>query len=908
MRKPANSASISLLVYPCRNLDNQPSDVPKLDEFDGTSWQHSCLLAPNQTHPKRAYEDQLLSRMNAGTQPQQKLTRAIIVLAGIVLGQIILYGPSLSGQRVLLPLDLLAKEGFYLPQTPDVKSIQPRDGSLADLVILFEPMRQFAISELQAGRFPMWAPHEFAGVPFNWPGLSPFMVLKCLSKSPVVVAWSQFLLAIIAGTGAYCFFRRALVVSFWPAALCAWCYPLSGFFIFWQGFGSPEVVCWLPWLLLATHRTVSGWSALDPLGLAAVTCLTLSGQLDIAGQVLLASAAYALWVYFTSTQQEQRNPKLHQAASSRIVGSWSRVKPVLFRLSAGWILGFLVVAPYTLSVLDYAHTGARMARRSAGAEERPPVGISAAPQILLPDFYGGQQRPSLRFSGGVEQESAAAGYAGMIAALFVAPLAFADRRRRLEAGFWLLLALLGVSWCLNTPIVVSLLRLPFINMMSHNRLTFLTCFGILAMAAIGLQKLVDGDLRWQQWMWAPIVCLAGLCTWCIYRAVFLPTQLSTELPAIILAGKSVDWVQDATGVKQAQARFAEYCCVGAVLAALGAIAWILLKNGLFKRALFLPLTGVLMVGELLWFAYGRNVQSDPALYYPSLPILQELAKAPAGRVVGYGCLPATLSVMCRLQDIRGYDGVDPARMVDLLLSVAAPASIKQRYAATMQMAPSLTVTEQREIRLPPVLDMLGVRYVIFRGAPFPFAHAFLQAPDYWVLQNARALPRLFVPQRVEVETNDAARLQKLTSKEFDPSEVAYLEQSLPLPKKCIGAARIIQETPTLITVLAEMETQGLVVLADAWNRGWKARVGETNLPILRVNHAVRGVLLPAGSHELEFRYEPQTYRMGCALSGMGCAGLLFWCLMAVRLKVKRKKDLSPEKISAHDEAINRASP
>ena len=73
---------------------------------------------------------------------------------------------------------------------------------------------------------------------------------------------------------------------------------------------------------------------------------------------------------------------------------------------------------------------------------------------------------------------------------------------------------------------------------------------------------------------------------------------------------------------------------------------------------------ILLLGDLLWFGYGRSAQCDPALYYPKIPVLDEIARSVPGRVIGINCLPPSLAIMAGLNDIRGYDAVDPARMVD----------------------------------------------------------------------------------------------------------------------------------------------------------------------------------------------------------------------------------------------------
>lgn len=178
---------------------------------------------------------------NRGVRRQvgRSLAGMALVVGGVVLGQIILYGPSLVGSKLLLPLDFLAQPGVYLPPSAEGKAIVPHNFVLSDLVLLAEPNRQFALSEIRAGRWPTWTPYQFAGSPFAaYAKYSPFGLLGSCVASPVVLAWSQLLLAVAVGMGAYLFCRRVLKVGLWPAILAAWCWPLSGYFVFWQGYSA----------------------------------------------------------------------------------------------------------------------------------------------------------------------------------------------------------------------------------------------------------------------------------------------------------------------------------------------------------------------------------------------------------------------------------------------------------------------------------------------------------------------------------------------------------------------------------------------------------------------------------------------------------------------------------------------
>lgn len=89
---------------------------------------------------------------------------------------------------------------------------------------------------------------------------------------------------------------------------------------------------------------------------------------------------------------------------------------------------------------------------------------------------------------------------------------------------------------------------------------------------------------------------------------------------------------------------------------------------------------------------------------------------------------------------------------------------------------------------------------------------------------------------------------------------------------------------------AEMETPGLLVLADLWYPGWVAEADGEPVPVLRVNHAIRGVVLPRGRTALVMRYDPRSFRIGRAVSLVGLGSLVLWAGF-VFLKCNSAKNL-----------------
>jgi uncharacterized membrane protein YfhO len=65
-----------------------------------------------------------------------------------------------------------------------------------------------------------------------------------------------------------------------------------------------------------------------------------------------------------------------------------------------------------------------------------------------------------------------------------------------------------------------------------------------------------------------------------------------------------------------------------------------------------------------------------------------------------------------------------------------------------------------------------------------------------------------------------------------------------------------------------------LVLADTFLPGWVATIDGADTPILRVNHSLRAVKLPAGPCRVHFAYTCPGLRMGTLLAGIATAALL----------------------------------
>lgn len=103
---------------------------------------------------------------------------------------------------------------------------------------------------------------------------------------------------------------------------------------------------------------------------------------------------------------------------------------------------------------------------------------------------------------------------------------------------------------------------------------------------------------------------------------------------------------------------------------------------------------------------------------------------------------------------------------------------------------------------------------------------------------------------------------------FEPGKTVLLENDLGvqnLTQK--GNVRLTRrsETETAVDISANPQTT-ILVLDDTYYPGWKADIDGISAPIYPANINFRAVVVPAGDHRVVFKYEPQSLKLGFAMS------------------------------------------
>ncbi len=125
----------------------------------------------------------------------------------------------------------------------------------------------------------------------------------------------------------------------------------------------------------------------------------------------------------------------------------------------------------------------------------------------------------------------------------------------------------------------------------------------------------------------------------------------------------------------------------------------------------------------------------------------------------------------------------------------------------------------------------------------------------------------FARQVISAGTEDEARRLLIDSLIANRDDVV-VEGSSPGPRAG-GRIFSVQRAAGSITIGAESDGPGLLVLNDAWWPGWAASIDGRPVAIKRADALIRSVEWPPGRHQLTMRYDPPELRYGLLVSAAG---------------------------------------
>ncbi len=197
--------------------------------------------------------------------------------------------------------------------------------------------------------------------------------------------------------------------------------------------------------------------------------------------------------------------------------------------------------------------------------------------------------------------------------------------------------------------------------------------------------------------------------------------------------------------------------------------------------------------------------------------------------------------------IGGYHGAKLSRYQDMISETLTPEI--QNFIASLRAGSGLNPG------LTPSYNMLNTKY-------------FIVAPGQnGVVKNPYALGNAWFVDSVVVAGNTNEEMSILKS--IDPAKKAVVDKKFKDLYTSSGPASmqdyisLTDYHPNHIKYTYESSNDRLAVFSEIYyDKGWKAFIDNKEVPHFRVDYVLRAMMVPAGAHDIEFRFEPRSYYTG----------------------------------------------
>jgi uncharacterized membrane protein YfhO len=178
-----------------------------------------------------------------------------------------------------------------------------------------------------------------------------------------------------------------------------------------------------------------------------------------------------------------------------------------------------------------------------------------------------------------------------------------------------------------------------------------------------------------------------------------------------------------------------------------------------------------------------------------------------------------------------------------------------------------------------ILSILNVKYLISSFKLEDEDLKLVREGKIKLYENLKVLPRAYCVPDATVVKNDAEVLTTLENRGFNPrisvlitgEEYERVADNINKikglsPYRYKGGTKILKYSLNNVEIETSGNDSGFLVLADNFYPGWKVYINGSEKTILRVNHSLRGVVIPQGTNKVTFRYNPMSFKIGASIT------------------------------------------
>jgi hypothetical protein len=734
--------------------------------------------------------------------------------------------------------------------------------------------------------FPLWDPMVLGGLPFL-EGMHgdifypPTLALFFLSAK-AMWAWKMVLHVFLAGVFAYIWLRRGMKLRRGPS--------LFGGVVFMMGAdlvslvapggdGKLFVSALAPLVFWLAERAVSGRRIADFAGFAlGITLIVLTSHMQL--------AYFCIWgvtFYFFFRVWEIWRTNRDGGEAARLIG--------MFALAG--LLGVGAAAIQFLPPLQYVKaTSLRADARTTAADTyEEATSYSLHPEevmsLAVPEFVGAtdmgvengkRNAPTYWGRNGFKLNHE---YAGAIALLLL-PVMFLRRRRRVVwffAGLSIFSLLFAVG--ATTPLFHLFILIPGVKLFrAPSLIIFLYALSISTLGAMAVQRLLEwrgGDAADEEavtrYFWIAlgvtgflaVLATSGILMKIWTGAIYNPAGYDDYKAAALTA--NMGRIQVGFWILFAMTGLLAAWWAGLRKATLGATAAIALVTVLAAVDLYrvdrpfvkhtafsnTQLTSIPFFTADTVLTYLQNQARDPKHVF-------RVANFHTGQgEYAYGFSRNALAIH-GIEQVAGLHGNEIGRYVNVV-GVDATGAFNNLK----------------------LLDLVNAEYLLFPGQiqDIPQFELVTASPNAVLYRNKTAMPRAFLVGSAQV-TRDSIALDAMRRMMFDPRRVVLVPEKMEalnvLQGDAFGSVEWLEHSPNRLRMRVTSSKPGVLVVTDNYYPAWKATVGGKPAAVFRADYTFRGVVVPAGTTDVEMYYSTDHMRFAAITSVVLMLLLLGACI------------------------------
>lgn len=188
----------------------------------------------------------------------------------------------------------------------------------------------------------------------------------------------------------------------------------------------------------------------------------------------------------------------------------------------------------------------------------------------------------------------------------------------------------------------------------------------------------------------------------------------------------------------------------------------------------------------------------------------------------------------------------------------------------------------------PALNMLNTRYFIFDLSLAPLRNT-MSLGNAWFVHDYKI---------VESADQEIAMMKGFNSKTtaIVDNRFEKLISNKTFSKDKNGSIVLTDYKPNYLRYSYAATSEQLTVFSEIYyNKGWKAFIDGKETQHFRVNYVLRAMVIPKGSHTIEFKFEPRSYFLGNKISYVSSLLLLLVIASYVFIEFRKRKLWNSEK-------------